>query len=142
ISSGTLRLSEVGIALLVIWGSLGAMLALVHLAHGLATWSWEHYQRAQRILDEARERQSDLKQALDDLAHANRQLALANEHLATARLIAEEAQKARAQFVSKVSHEFRTPLNMIIGLTDLLVETPEVYGQDLPPALLKDLEIV
>ena len=140
--SSSLHARQMAIALLTIWGSLGATLALVRLAHGLASWSWEHYQRAQVILDEARERQADLKQALDDLAHANKQLALANEHLATARLIAEEAQKARAQFVSKVSHEFRTPLNMIIGLTDLLMETPEIYGQDLPPALLKDLEIV
>jgi CheY-like chemotaxis protein len=72
----------------------------------------------------------------------NRQLALANDRMVMLRAIAEEAQKSKAAFVAKVSHEFRTPLNMIIGLIDLLVETPEVYGEALPPPLFEDLKIV
>jgi CheY-like chemotaxis protein len=44
--------------------------------------------------------------------------------------------------VAKVSHEFRTPLNMIIGLTDVLMDTPEIYGDSLSPVLLEDLKIV
>ncbi len=57
-------------------------------------------------------------------------------------MIAEEAQKAKAAFVAKVSHEFRTPLNMIIGLVDLMVKAPGIYGSELPPALMEDLQIV
>jgi CheY-like chemotaxis protein len=58
------------------------------------------------------------------------------------RSVAEEAQAAKTAFVAKVSHEFRTPLNMIIGLTDVLMDTPEVYGDSLSSSLLDDLRIV
>ena len=129
-------------ALIAIWAMLGLMYAIYQPVIKLSLWSWEHFSRARELLDEARDRQVELKQALDDLAHANRQLALINERLAATRLIAEEAQKTKAEFVAKVSHEFRTPLNMIIGLIDLLMETPKVYGEDLPEALFKDLGIV
>jgi len=134
--------ASIGLALIAIWTMLGVMYAVYHPVHQLAQWSWEHFQQAQTSLEAARNRQVELKQALEDLAHANRQLTLLNEKLATLRLMAEEAQKTKAAFVAKVSHEFRTPLNMIIGLIDLLVETPEVYGDELPPALLEDLKIV
>ena len=129
-------------SLIAIWVMLGLMYAIYQPVLKLSLWSWEHFSRARDLLDEARDRQVELKQALDDLAHANRQLALINERLAATRLIAEEAQKTKAEFVAKVSHEFRTPLNMIIGLIDLLMETPKVYGEDLPEALFKDLGIV
>ncbi|EMR03260.1 PAS domain-containing hybrid sensor histidine kinase/response regulator [Cesiribacter andamanensis] len=37
---------------------------------------------------------------------------------------AEEAAKVKAAFLSTVSHEFRTPMNAIIGIADLLHKTP------------------
>ena len=43
--------------------------------------------------------------------------------LSQARTRAEEANLAKRQFVSVVSHEMRTPLNAIIGMTDLLRDT-------------------
>lgn len=128
--------------LLCIWGTLAAMVAVSYPANQLTHWFWAYFQRVQVLVEEARERKMQLEHALEDLAHANRQLALTNERLGALRLIAEEAQKAKAAFVAKVSHEFRTPLNMIIGLVDLMVKTPEIYGQELPPALVEDLNIV
>jgi signal transduction histidine kinase/CheY-like chemotaxis protein len=130
------------IALIAIWATLGIIWAIYRTVHQLGRWVWQYLHQAQTALEEARDSKAELAQTLDDLAYANRQLALTNERLAALSLIAEEAQRAKTAFVSKVSHEFRTPLNMIIGLIDLLVETPEVYGQDLPAALFEDLEIV
>jgi signal transduction histidine kinase/CheY-like chemotaxis protein len=134
--------AAIAVALGTIWAVLGVMCAVYVPVYQLGGWMWAYFQRARGALEEERDRKAQLGQALDDLAHANRQLLLINERLAALRLIAEEAQKTKAAFVAKVSHEFRTPLNMIIGLIDLLVETPGVYGPDLPPALFEDLEIV
>jgi len=129
-------------SLAAIWIGLGLTVAIYRPMYRLTRWSWDHFQQAQTLLEEARDRKAELEQALDDLAHANRELTLLNERVAAMRLIAEEAQKTKTIFVAKVSHEFRTPLNMIIGLVDLLIETPEVYGSALPPALQEDLKIV
>ncbi|TVR07479.1 MAG: PAS domain-containing sensor histidine kinase [Salinarimonadaceae bacterium] len=45
--------------------------------------------------------------------------ALANE-----RSRAQAANEAKSRFLATVSHEFRTPLNGILGMTDLLLDTP------------------
>src|SRR5690606_20223793 len=56
--------------------------------------------------------------------------------------IAEDAERAKSSFVAKVSHEFRTPLNMIIGLASVMIENPRMYGRALPSSLLEDLRII
>jgi len=129
-------------SLTAVWAMTGVAYWVFVSAEGMGIWSWQHFERAQRLLEEARSHQAELHQALDDLTHANRQLALANENLAAMRRVAEDAQRAKAAFVSKVSHEFRTPLNMIIGLTDLVMENPSVYQAPIPSGLLEDLRIV
>ncbi len=43
---------------------------------------------------------------------------------AKARLAAEVANRAKSEFLANMSHEIRTPLNAIIGLTDLMLDTP------------------
>ena len=138
----SIPLSTTLITLLAIWATTGLLLTMAHPLQQVMQWSWQQYQRVQQMLEEARDRKAELEQVLSELLHANRQLDLLNERLAATRLLAEEAHQAKASFVAKVSHEFRTPLNMIIGLTDLLVETPDVYGTTLPAALLEDLKIV
>ena len=44
--------------------------------------------------------------------------------LAIARLAAEEATKAKAEFLANMSHEIRTPINGVIGMTEVLAQTP------------------
>lgn len=129
-------------ALIAIWGAFSLLYGLYRLMLRLTEWSWRNYQQVLTLLEEVRDRKAEAEQVLEELVHMNRQMDLLNERLAAARLVAEEAQKAKAAFVANVSHEFRTPLNMIIGLTDLAVESPHIYGGPLPPALQQDLRIV
>ncbi len=129
-------------ALVGIWSIWGAMLAMSYVIRQEATWFAHYFTQAHQHLEEARTHRADLMQALEDLAHANRQLALMNHRVIALQRIAEEAQKAKTSFVARVSHEFRTPLNMIIGLTDLIVERPEIYDAILSPRMREALRIV
>jgi signal transduction histidine kinase/CheY-like chemotaxis protein len=130
------------LALVAVWLTSWLMSAVYAPMYDVTRWSWEHFQRAQSLLEETRDQKAQLERTRDDLALANRELMLLTERLAAMRLIAEEAHKAKAAFVAKISHEFRTPLNMIIGLIDTLTETPQLYGQELSPLLFRDLEVV
>jgi signal transduction histidine kinase/CheY-like chemotaxis protein len=41
-----------------------------------------------------------------------------------ARVVAESANQAKSDFLANMSHEIRTPLNAVIGMSELLAETP------------------
>jgi signal transduction histidine kinase/CheY-like chemotaxis protein len=134
--------STVAVVLVAIWSMVGVMVAVYRPVRRVGRWSWECFEQAHREAEEVRDRRGELERTLEDLANANRQLALATERMAALRLVAEEAQKAKAAFVARVSHEFRAPLNMIIGIVGLIIDTPEIYAEELPPDLQLDLDIV
>ena len=73
---------------------------------------------------------SELKLAylLKDVNNANYQLDRLNSMLTEARTQADKAREERDRFALAVSHELRSPLNFIIGFSDLMVNSPATYG--------------
>ncbi len=49
---------------------------------------------------------------------------LSEAAIVAARDAAEQASRAKGDFLANMSHEIRTPMNGIIGMTDLLLDTP------------------
>ena len=48
----------------------------------------------------------------------------ANRRLATERALADAASRAKSEFVAQVSHEIRNPMNSLLGMAELLADTP------------------
>ena len=59
---------------------------------------------------------------------ANIELKKANEELVLAKETAEEASQLKSQFVSTITHELRTPLYGVIGITNIILDEHKELG--------------
>ncbi|MGE5517709.1 MAG: response regulator [Bacteroidota bacterium] len=91
--------------------------------------------KLQRLLAALSEQKADLELIVHTITEhsdeidverelANEQLRLENERIRLAKEQAEELARAKTEFVAVVSHEVRTPMNGVLGMARLLLETP------------------
>lgn len=66
---------------------------------------------------------NELNEAKEFAEKANEEAQIAKEYAQLATHKAEDAVKAKQQFLSNMSHEIRTPMNAIIGFTKVLLKT-------------------
>ncbi|MGC4041796.1 MAG: ATP-binding protein [Flavobacterium sp.] len=59
---------------------------------------------------------------------ANAELKKANEELVMAKEKAEEASQLKSQFVSTITHELRTPLYGVVGITNIILDEHKELG--------------
>jgi signal transduction histidine kinase/CheY-like chemotaxis protein len=138
-----LGLDDLVFPLLLIWcAAVVAVLSSASLRTALE-WALDSQRRAWVHTKELRERRAELKSLLDSLQRTYQLLERTNHELDLARLDAEEAYKGKSRFVANISHEFRTPLNIIVGFAEMLCTSPESYGDyDWPAALRQDLSTI
>jgi len=67
---------------------------------------------------------TDRKAADDQLKEFAQELQHKNEQLADALIAAREVTRFKTRFLANMSHEIRTPMNGVLGMTELLLETP------------------
>ena len=103
-------------------------------------WLWRTHQKAERLLETTRAQQGKLQSMVKSLQITNELRFQAERELMIANKQAREAQQLKEQFAANISHELRTPLSIILGFSEVMYLSPEVYGDmTWTPKLYRDI---
>ncbi len=103
-------------------------------------WVYSMQKQTHAILEQTREHRAELSRALKSLEIAYTIQNRMQHDLMIAKKMAEEAGVIRQQFAANISHELRTPLSLILGFSEIMYQSSEVYGEmEWPAALRRDI---
>jgi len=89
---------------------------------GILARQFARFGEQQRRMARAKARQEALQELVEEKSRAE-------EAMKTARDSALEASRIKSEFLANMSHEIRTPIHGVMGMADLLLETPLDPGQ-------------
>lgn len=103
-------------------------------------WVFSLQRQTNQMLEQTREHRAELSRALKSLEIAYGIQNRMQHDLMIAKKMAEEAGFVKQQFAANISHEIRTPLSLILGFSEIMYQSSEVYGDmEWPPALRRDI---
>ena len=85
--------------------------------------------------------QQSLWEHVDSIRKTGEETKKHNEELARAQMLAEEGVQKKAIFIQNVSHQMRTPLNIVMGFADVLGESLAAQQDSASQSLLQDAEL-
>ncbi len=103
-----------------------------HRPGGLVEEIQRQNQELLRTLDELQKRQEELVRLNRELEDTNRGVVALYAELDEKADHLRRADELKSRFLSNMTHEFRTPVNSILALTDLLDQQPQSDRQTVP----------
>jgi len=94
-----------------------------HLLCRSIQYALERNQAKEKLEEKVKERTKDLILTLQSLKKEIQERKKTEQELKQAKEAAEKASSAKSQFMANMSHEMRTPMNGVIGMTNLLADT-------------------
>ena len=89
-----------------------------------------HHDVVGRLQNSFADMQESLSRHVSDIQQMNAEAIRRNEELVRTSELAKEANRQKSLFIQNVSHQVRTPLNIIMGFSQVLKENKSAMSQD------------